>query len=280
MCTILASIRDRITVILPIGVRFLLVHWYSSRCILSIFFFRFIFVICFRSVVNSTPSTVNFSGFHSMLTSCRTMFSGGLTHPDQCGFMAGRFTGDNIRLIYDVLFKANQQKKKGLLVLIDFEKAFDSICWQYMNACLVLFNFGEPFRQWIKLFTSGIKSCVQINGMISSWFPVGRGCRQGDPISPYLFLLCSEILAHIIRKDPDIKGYSLNDIEIKVSQFADDTSLFLDGSREDLQKCFSVLLKFSTFSGLKMNLDKTKCIWFGCVRQTMKFSSWQILSSV
>ena len=135
-----------------------------------------------------------------------------------------------------------------------------------MNACLVLFNFGEPFRQWIKLFTSDIKSCVQINGMISSWFPVGRGCRQGDPISPYLFLLCSEILAHIIRKDPDIKGYSLNDIEIKVSQFADDTSLFLDGSREALQKCFSVLLKFSTFSGLKMNLDKTKCIWFGCVR--------------
>ena len=52
-----------------------------------------------------------------------------LIHPDQCGFMAGRFTGDNIRLIYDVLFKANQQKKKGLLVLIDFEKAFDSMCW-------------------------------------------------------------------------------------------------------------------------------------------------------
>ena len=52
--------------------------------------------------------------------------------------------------------------------------------------------------------------------MISSWFPVGRGCRQGDPIAPYLFLLCSKILAHIIRKDPDIKGYSLNDIEIKV----------------------------------------------------------------
>ena len=81
-----------------------------------------------------------------------------------------------------------------------------------------------------------------------------------------MFLLCSEILAHIIRKDPDIKGYPINDIEINVSQFADDAFLFLDGSREALQKCISVLLKFSTFSGLKMNLDKTKCIWFGCVR--------------
>ena len=88
--------------------------------------------------------------------------------------------------------------------------------------------------------------------MVSSWFPVGRGCRQGDPISPYLFLLCREILAHIIRKDPDIKGYSIKGIEIKVSQFADDTSLFfcfvfLNGLREALQKCISVLLKFSTF---------------------------------
>ena len=180
--------------------------------------------------------------------------------------MAGRFTGDNTRLIYDVLFKANQQKKKGLLVLIDFEKAFDSISWQFMNTCLVFFNFGEPFRQWIKLFTSDIKSCVQINGMISSWLPVGRGCRQGDPISPYLFLICSKILAHIIRKDPDIKGYLINDIEIKVSQFSVDSSLFLDGSREALRKWISVLLKFSTFSGLKMNLDKTKCAWFGWVR--------------
>ena len=91
MCTILATVRDRITVILPIGVRFLLVHWYSSRCILSIFFFRFIFVISFRSVVNSTPSTVNFSGFHSMLTSCRTIFSGRLTHSKHIHLGLSRF---------------------------------------------------------------------------------------------------------------------------------------------------------------------------------------------
>ena len=105
--------------------------------------------------------------------------------------------------------------------------------------------------------------------MISSWFPVGRGCRQGDPIAPYLVLLCSKILAHVIRKDPDIKGYSINDIEIKVNQFADDTSLFcffLGRLKKSPSKCISVLHKFSTLSGLKMNLDKIKCIWFGFVR--------------
>ena len=96
--------------------------------------------------------------------------------------MEGRFTGDNTPLIYDILFKANQQKKKGLLVSIDLEKAFDSISWQSMNTCLVLFNFGEPFRQWIKLFTSDIKSSVQMNGMMLLWFPVRRGWRWGDAI--------------------------------------------------------------------------------------------------
>ena len=76
-----------------------------------------------------------------------------LIHPDQCGFMAGRFTGDNILTLQD-----KPAKKKWLLILINFEKAFHSIYWQFMNTCLVLFNLGEPFRHWIKLFTSDIKS--------------------------------------------------------------------------------------------------------------------------
>ncbi|GFR65665.1 reverse transcriptase-like protein [Elysia marginata] len=102
--------------------------------------------------------------------------------------------------------------------------------------------------------------------MISPWITVERGYRQGDPISPYLFLICSEILAHIIREDKDIKGYPIGEMQVKISQFADDTSLFLDGSEKAFEKCISVLLKFSKTSGLKMNLDKTKCMWFGCPR--------------
>ena len=99
--------------------------------------------------------------------------------------------------------------------------------------------------------------------MISLWSPVRGGCRQGDRISPYVFLLCC-----IIRKNLDIKGYSINDIEIKVSQFADDASLFWDSSGEALQKCILFLFKFSAFSGFKINIHKTKikCMWFGCVR--------------
>ena len=71
--------------------------------------------------------------------------------------------------------------------------------------------------------------------MPSIWFKLERGCRQGDPISPYLFLLCAEILAHMIRQNDSIKGYSISDLETKLVQFADDTNLFLDGTKESFE---------------------------------------------
>ena len=187
--------------------------------------------------------------------------------------MADRFAGDNIRLIYDVLDFANQQKQKGLLVLIDFEKAFDSISWKFIQETLKIFNFSEDFCKWIKIFTNNIKSCVQVNGMVSRFFNIGRGCRQGDPLSPYIFLLCSELLAHIIRTRKDIRGYSIHGCEIKISQYADDTSLFLDGSENTFRACMSTLEHFSKISGLKMNTEKTKCIWFGSPRPPEPFNT-------
>ena len=101
---------------------------------------------------------------------------------------------------------------------------------------------------------------------MSPWFEVGRGCRQGDPISPYLFLLCSEVLAHAIRKNPEVKGYLVNEMEIKISQYADDTTFFLDGSKSSFENCIELVTQFGDMSGLKLNMDKTKVIWFGCPR--------------
>ena len=195
-----------------------------------------------------------------------------LIHPDQCGFMSGRFIGDNIRLVYDVLQFANQQNQKGMLILIDFEKAFDTISWTFMHQCLRLFRFNESLINWVRIFMTDIKSCVQVNGQVSQFFNVKRGCRQGDPLSPYLFLLCSEILAHIIRVKKDIKGYKINNVEVKISLFADDTTLFLDGSKESFEKCIETLELFSRISGLKINAEKTKCIWFGTPRPPEQYT--------
>ena len=183
---------------------------------------------------------------------------------DQSGFMSGRFTGDNIRLIYDTLNFSSVHKKRGLLLLIDFEKAFDSVAWSFIKKSLLFYNFKSDIIAWIGTFYNGIKSSVIVNNSPTQWFPIERGCRQGDPISPYIFLLCGEVLAHMIRQNENIKGYSVNGKEIKLSQFADDTSLLLDGSPKSFETCVYTILEYAKYSGLAMNFDKTKVVWFGC----------------
>ena len=183
---------------------------------------------------------------------------------DQTGFMSGRFIGDNIRVIYDILDYANIHEKKGILLLIDFEKAFDSISWKFLLKCLHYFNFSNDIIRKILLCFKDGKSTINVNSRISKWFDMERGCRQGDPLSPYLFLICAEILSVMLKQETKVKGYQVDGVEVLVSQYADDTSIFLDGSEESFSYCIHIILEYAKYSGLNMNFEKTKVVWFGC----------------
>ena len=94
---------------------------------------------------------------------------------------------------------------------------------------------------------------VIVNGQITQWFGVEHGCRQGDPISPYLFILCVEILAIMIREDSEIKGIWINKVEHIISQFADDTQLMNSGDKKSFEKSIEVVNKFGKVSGLSLS---------------------------
>ena len=143
-----------------------------------------------------------------------------IINEDQTGFLQNRFIGENTRLIYDIMFHTQKYNKPGLLLLIDFEKAFDSIEWSFIERVLNFYNFGPDFKKWISTFLTDIESCCLVNGHMSEWFTVQRGCRQGDPISSYIFILCAEILAILIRNNPNIKGVKIDQLEYTLSQFA------------------------------------------------------------
>ena len=148
-------------------------------------------------------------------------------------------------------------------MLIDFEKAFDSLSWKFLYKVMAFLGYSENLIKWIKLFNTDITAYVLQCGFLSQSIPIKRGCRQGDPISPYLFLLGAEVLARLIKINPNVIGLVLEKTEFKLTQFADDTTLILNGSQHSLQAALNVLEVFGSISGLKMNRDKTKIIWIG-----------------
>ena len=188
-----------------------------------------------------------------------------LIHDDQKGFISGRYIGENTRLIYDILYETKRLDIPGMILLIDFEKTFDTVSWHFIDKVLDLFNFGFSIKKWVHTFYNDSQSCVIQNGHLSSFFNLGRGCRQGDPLSPYLFLLCAEILGILIRNNKTLKGITIFGNEFKISQYADDTSCFLDGTEKSLKEAFRILHLFYNMSGLKVNVEKTKVIWIGAM---------------
>ena len=149
--------------------------------------------------------------------------------------------------------------KPGLLMFVDFEKAFDSIEWTLIERALVHFNFGPSLLTWFKLFDNDASIAIQI----SEHFTLSRGVRQGCPLSPYLFIKTVEMFANFIRTDNDIKGFETNGIEHRLSQYADDTTLILDGSDGSFLRAVQVLDRFHKIYGLKVNFEKTKVLWVG-----------------
>ena len=129
------------------------------------------------------------------------------------------------------------------------------------------FGFGPPLLNWIELFYCNIESCILNNGWASNFFKLSRGVRQGCPLSPYLFILSAEILADAIRKKQRIKGIEINGIDFKLSQYADDTTLILDGSEESFLESVILIETFGNISGLRLYIKKTEALWIGSKKE-------------
>jgi len=162
-----------------------------------------------------------------------------LISPDQAAFLKGRNIDEPLRLIQDMMDYAKSKNVPSLLFAADFEKAFDSIEHNFIYAVLHQFGFGEHFVKWIKILLSNNLSCIVNNGKVTDFFHVRQGTKQGDPISPYIFILIIEIMAIMMKECEHIKGIKISGKENKLVMFADDTTFFL-------QDVLSFVLKVET----------------------------------
>ena len=191
--------------------------------------------------------------------------------------MKGKYIGENLILLYDVLVYRDFYEKSGLLMAVDFEKVFDSVAWSFNKKSLDRFNFGPDIKRWVQILYTSIKTSVAVKSQYTSWFHIERGVRQGDPLSPCLYLICAEIMSLIIRQNPRIKGILVKDISV-LSQFADDTTLYLDGKEESFRESVNVHVRFASMSGLKIYFDKTNADWIGSEKKIRRFDFYHIWS--
>ncbi len=188
-----------------------------------------------------------------------------IIHPDQVAYIKQRFIGTNIRLVLDVIENATD----GLLVFLDFKKAFDSIEWNFIFESLNQFNFGDSFIKWIKLLYNKPQICIKNNGHLSEQFEIYKGVRQGCPISCLIFILCVEILAESIRQNKEICGIKLDKSYIKICQYADDATIFLQNEQE-LHECIQIINMFNKNSGMALNMSKSEGLWLGRSKHRQK----------
>jgi len=160
------------------------------------------------------------------------------------------------------MFYLEKENSPCMAVFVDFQKAFDTIEWNYLEKALMLFNFGPNFLQWFRTIYSIISSCVLNNGHASHFFSLTRGVRQGCPLSGLLFVIGLDLPARAIKSHNLIKGITLGNHEIKTTMYADDTKVFLS-DMESISYLLKLLSQFKVASGLKVNNSKTEAMWLG-----------------
>ena len=191
---------------------------------------------------------------------------GNVISPEQSGYVKNRFIGTNIRAILDIVEQIEKSNNTGILLLLDFEKAFDSVEWPFIISVLKKFNFGSQFIKWVKVLCSNPTCQIKNNGHFSNKVKIKRGIKQGCPISALLFILIIEILAQVFRTDKMLKGIRINtsfgEKEFKSFQYADDITVFLQNEHQ-IDRLKRIISNFSNVTGPKLNTTKTEGLWLG-----------------
>lgn len=185
----------------------------------------------------------------------------------QYAYVKNRYIGENVRAVSDINDYLKQNNHSGIIMQIDFEKAFDSVNWKFMETTLNKYGFGESFKKWVKLMYTDISSAVLNNGHLTKFFQIKRGVRQGCPLSAILFILIVELLAQLLNNRKDIRGVTIQNKELKILQFADDTNIILE-IKEHIPKVLKLLKFFQKMSGLKTNVEKTVVYHIGCYQES------------
>ena len=165
-------------------------------------------------------------------------------------------------IMRDTLYYANNNNIQGAVINVDWCRAFDSIDHDLLFKIMRKMGFCSAFINWIKLLYNGAMSSCIVNGFLTRSFNIGRGVRQGCPLSMLLFVIFQEPLYRVIERSNVIRPIILPCNTRKALGYADDTSFIISDDRS-IVECFTILGRFENASGIKLNKQKTKLLGFG-----------------
>ncbi|KAF5775443.1 putative RNA-directed DNA polymerase [Helianthus annuus] len=193
---------------------------------------------------------------------------GSVVSDSQSTFLEGNFILDGPLMVNEIHRWGEKCKKKGFFFKIDFEKAYDNVNWNFLIDSMSKRGFPDRWCQWIKGILKSARSSVLVNGSPTFEFQCFKGLRQGDPISPFLFILVMDVLSSLIDKAKEegmFKGLKLPNEGPSISHlfYADDATILGEWSSENIINVVRILRIFHLCSGLKINLDKSSLFGMG-----------------
>jgi hypothetical protein len=150
---------------------------------------------------------------------------------------------------------------------LDISKAFDSVSWEYLIELLQHRGFLAKWRNWLCLLLSSSSSSVHMNGVDGPWIKHRRGLHQGDPLSPYLFILAIDTLQHILeRATEDGMMSPLRDrmARLRLSLYADDAAVFVNPTKANVDMIMQIMERFGESTSLRINVQKSSVAPITC----------------
>nr|KAJ0194091.1 hypothetical protein LSAT_V11C800426490 [Lactuca sativa] len=205
--------------------------------------------------------------------------------PTQSAFIKDRYILDGPLIVNEVISWLRKSKSKAFLFKVDFEKAFDCLNWDYLDSVMEQMNFGGKWRSWIRGCLSSARASVIVNGSTTKEFSFERGIRQGDPLSPFLFIMAAEGLNVAMEEAMEhriFKGITLPKSGPVLShlQYADDVIFLGSWSTSNAKNLTRILRCFELSSGLRINMSKSKIYGLGVSNLEIELLARSVYCSV